>query len=215
MCVKNFNSLAWFSTLLFASLSLGGCANLPAWMLLQRKAAVTDFQHFDNASVQRPEKAWDLPLDADDENQLRLPVMPNGEAFAATLERTGTSAFVVIRHGKVVMEWYFNGTAREALLPSFSVAKSIVATLLGIALSEGKITSLDDPITRYLPELAQSDARFVRVTLRQLLEMRSGIDFEEEYETPWDDGAALYLTEDLAAEVGKMTIERNPDEVFH
>ncbi len=214
MNVKNLTQSTWLPILLLLSLGMGGCSNLPGWMLWQRKAAVTDFQHFDNAPVLRAEQASELPP-AGKENPLRLPAMADGEIFPKMLERTGTTAFIVIRHGQIVMEQYFNGGAHDTVMPSFSVAKSIVATLLGIALSEGSIGSIDDAVTLYLPELAKRDARFSQVRLRQLLEMRSGIDFEEEYKTPWDDAAVFYLTEDIAAEVRDLGIERNPDEAFH
>jgi CubicO group peptidase (beta-lactamase class C family) len=59
------------------------------------------------------------------------------------------------------------------------VAKPLVSTLVGIAIAEGRIGSVDDPITRHLPELAARDPRFARITLRHLLTMSSGLELPQ------------------------------------
>ena len=89
----------------------------------------------------------------------------------------------------------------------------IFSALVGIALAEGHIASLDDPLTRYLPELAATDARFSNVTLRHLLLMRSGIAFDEGYRSPLSDAARFYLSRDLAARVRALKIEGAPDRI--
>lgn len=61
----------------------------------------------------------------------------------------------------------------------FSVSKSITSLLCGIAVDDGYIESIDDPVTKYLPELKGRDPRWERLTIRHLLDMRSGLDFEE------------------------------------
>jgi hypothetical protein len=76
------------------------------------------------------------------------------------LTRTATTSFILIKDDRVLYEKYFDGYKRDSLVTSFSVAKSVVSTLIGIAIDEGKIGSVSDPITKYLPELAQRDARF-------------------------------------------------------
>src|SRR5271156_4263944 len=74
-------------------------------------------------------------------------------ALSELLSSTGTHAFIVIRDNQVLYENYFNGFARDSLCTAWSVSKSVTSALVGIALSEGYIKSLDDPITTYLPEL--------------------------------------------------------------
>jgi CubicO group peptidase (beta-lactamase class C family) len=76
-------------------------------------------------------------------------------------------------------ENYFNGTQRDSIVTSFSVAKSFTSALIGIAIDEGYIHSVDDPITTYLPELAEGDPRFEEITVRHLLLMASGLDYVE------------------------------------
>jgi CubicO group peptidase (beta-lactamase class C family) len=97
----------------------------------------------------------------------------------AFLTQTESQSFIVIRDGAVVFERYFNGWQRDSMVTSFSVAKSFVSTLIGIAIDEGAIGSVNDPITRYLPELADRDTRFNAITIHDLLMMASGLEYEE------------------------------------
>jgi CubicO group peptidase (beta-lactamase class C family) len=98
--------------------------------------------------------------------------------FDAFLAGAGTQAFIVIKGDRIVYEQYFNGSERGSMLTSFSVAKSFVSTLVGIAIDEGHI-AVDDPITDYLPELLERDEAFRRITIRDLLLMAGGLDFQE------------------------------------
>ena len=198
--------------MLFIAMSLSACADLPAWMMLQRQSAITDYRHFQEAKIARSTEA--SPLPAAEGGQIRLPNFP-GESFDAVMARTGTAAIVVVKQGKILMERYYNGYQRDSVVTSFSVAKSVVSALVGIALRDGHITSIDEPITRYLPELAGADQRFSRITIRNLLEMRSGIRFDEGYNSPWTDASKFYLTQNLTTKLKGMAIERAPDERYH
>jgi CubicO group peptidase (beta-lactamase class C family) len=95
------------------------------------------------------------------------------------LRETDTLALVVVHEARVVRERYFNGATRDSLQTSFSVAKSFVSTLVGIAIDDGLIGSVDDSVTKYVPELATRDPRFRQITLRHLLTMSSGLRWEE------------------------------------
>lgn len=97
----------------------------------------------------------------------------------AFLAENQTQAFIVIQDGTVLFEDYYNHTDRDSIVTSFSVAKSFTSALIGIAISEGYINSVDDPITDYLPELAERDPRFDDVTVRHLLLMASGLEYKE------------------------------------
>ncbi len=100
------------------------------------------------------------------------------EAFDAFLEQGGTQALIVIQDDAVLYERYFNGVQRDTLLTSFSTAKSFDSALVGIALAEVYIASVDDPITDYLPELTERDERFTQITIRHLLRMASGMAYQ-------------------------------------
>jgi len=95
-------------------------------------------------------------------------------------EDTFTNALLVIRDGRVVFEDYRNRSGAATRFIGFSMSKTITAMLVGIALEQGKIASLDDPVTKYLPELAGTG--YDGVTLRQVMQMRSGVDYQERYD---------------------------------
>lgn len=95
------------------------------------------------------------------------------------LEKNYTQDFIVIQNGKILYENYFNDTKRDTIVTSFSIAKSFTSALVGIAIQEGYIHSVDDPITKYLPELAKRDPRFNAITIKHLLLMASGLKYHD------------------------------------
>jgi len=107
-----------------------------------------------------------------------------------------TQAFLVIQDDAILYEKYFGGAARDSIVTSFSVAKSFVSALVGIAIGEGKIASVRDPITQYLPELAERDPRFSKIGIEDLLRMSSGIRYRE-FPFLWGDDAKTYYYPDL------------------
>jgi CubicO group peptidase (beta-lactamase class C family) len=111
------------------------------------------------------------------------------------LRATATTAFIVVKDDQLLYERYFNGYDRDSTQTSFSVAKSFVSALVGIAVEED-IIGLDDPITDHLPELKERDARFERITIRHLISMSSGLRYEEDG-TPWSDDTETYYAPDL------------------
>ena len=136
-------------------------------------------------------------------------------ALEDLLEETETTAFIVLHGDTLLYEGYFNDSNRDALQTSFSVAKSFVATLVGIAIDEGLIDSLDDQLTSYVPELAEHDARFGDITLQHLITMSSGLSFEEG-SSPWSDPANTYHGTDLRdAVITNPDIAGPPGAEFH
>ncbi|MEO6134465.1 MAG: serine hydrolase, partial [Ginsengibacter sp.] len=123
-------------------------------------------------------------------------------------------AFLVIRNDSIIYENYFNGFNKESLLPSFSVAKSFVGTLTGIAVQEGKV-SLDAPITQYIPELKKNDPRFEKITIQQLMDMRSGIKFNEGSYDLKDDAIKLGFRPNSEKQIRKLKIEMPSGEKFN
>jgi CubicO group peptidase (beta-lactamase class C family) len=136
-------------------------------------------QIFDTRRVDNAGPVWSLPSAP---HALDFSYVHGGKTYSAeeALERTFTNALVIVKHGKIVTEIYRNKTDAAAHFISFSMAKSITSMLIGIALAEGHIHSVDDMIVRYVPELKGSG--YDGVTIRQALMMRSGVDFEERYD---------------------------------
>jgi CubicO group peptidase (beta-lactamase class C family) len=132
------------------------------------------------------------------------------------LAETQTQSLIVIVDDQIVLERYANGWQRESMVTSFSVAKSFVSTLVGIAVEEGAIGGLDDPITDYLPELADRDPRFSEITVRHLLLMSSGMAYEE---SGWflfngDDPLTTYHPDQRALALSNTRIVGPPGETF-
>jgi CubicO group peptidase (beta-lactamase class C family) len=115
----------------------------------------------------------------------------------AFLEDTGTWAFLVIQNDTVLYERYFKGHQRDSLVTSFSVAKSFDSALVGIAIEEGYIKSVNDPITDYIPELAKRDPHFREIQIRHLLMMASGLRYEDQRIFLAPDHSLTYEFEDL------------------
>jgi CubicO group peptidase (beta-lactamase class C family) len=99
--------------------------------------------------------------------------------FETFLEANDTQAFIVIQDDAILYEKYLNGAQRDWMMTSFSVAKSFTTALIGIAIEEGYIGSVDDPITAYLPELLERDPRFGEITIRDLMMMAAGLEYQD------------------------------------
>ena len=145
-------------------------------------------------------------------------------SFDEWAEKSQTTALIFIRKDTILYEKYFNGFSRDSYFHSQSVAKSFISFLIGAAIDDGLIQSVDDPMTQYIPELIQRDPRFEKITIRNLLEMRSGLEYNTSYlpgtniHSPWHDEAVGYYHPnvrklllkklDVASEPGK-TFEYN------
>lgn len=129
-------------------------------------------------------------------------------------DQTGTQAFIVIQNDTARYEHYRAGMQRDSIVTSFSSAKSFVSTLVAIAAAEGKINSLDDPITRYLPELLERDPRFAKITIRHLLNMSSGIKYEENVFVNGDDALTYYYPDLHELALRKTTIAGEPGKTW-
>ena len=105
----------------------------------------------------------------------------NGKSvpFEQFLEETDTNAFLVIRKGKISYEKYFNGKKQSTILPSYSVAKTMTSLVLGQLIDEGKIKE-SDTFVSILPEF-KADSSFDKVTIKDLLDMNSGIGVSDNY----------------------------------
>lgn len=126
---------------------------------------------FEYRDVRRGGEAWDLP-------SAESFAMPEG--YEDWAERTFTNAFLVLRDGRIVFEDYRNRMTPETRHIGFSMTKTITAMLVGQALERGEIASLDDPATKYVPQL--KGAGYDGVTIRQILQMRSGVAYQERYD---------------------------------
>jgi CubicO group peptidase (beta-lactamase class C family) len=142
----------------------------------------------------------------------------NGESLEEYLDASGTTAFLVIHDDRLLYERYFDGYDESSIHTSFSMAKSFASALVGIAIDEGHINSVNEPITNYIPELLEKDERFESITIRHLLTMSSGIKYEEGGDLPWseeaDDTKTYYATDLRKLALENSRIEGKPGEYF-
>ena len=132
---------------------------------------------------------------------------------AATLaESKNSSALLVIQKGRVALERHWHGHRASEWTNSASMAKTITALLIGIALDEGKISSLDDAAATWIP--AWRDDRRARITLRHLLQMHAGLRPMGKYEEPYSDASYLALGADLRYVVDNIPGETEPGRRF-
>jgi CubicO group peptidase (beta-lactamase class C family) len=128
--------------------------------------------------------------------------------FASFLAQNETVAFLIIHNDTLAYEKYFNDYDQASIVASFSMAKSVTSMLMGCALEDGYIKSVEEPITNYLPELKQNGLE--EVTIRHLLQMTSGIDFNESYVNPFGDAASFYYGRHLRHNISQMKPKREP-----
>lgn len=124
---------------------------------------------------------------------------------------TQTTAFLVIKDDMVLFEVYDHGYDRATPSLSFSMAKSVLSLLVGCALDDGFLRSVDQPVTDYIPELTEQG--FATVTLRHLLQMTSGIDYAEN-DNPFGLHVRFYYTDHLEEEILKLTLKEPPGRRF-
>ncbi|OFY14020.1 MAG: hypothetical protein A2X11_06145 [Bacteroidetes bacterium GWE2_42_24] len=190
---------------------LAGCDTVR--ILWWNKAGIDDYRKFPAGKVYplpAEHNRFEFVMPAD----RRLPdIIINQQGFDVPLHEllvtTKTVAWLAMKDDTLLTEFYEDGFDQSSLLSSFSVAKSFVGSLVGIAAGKGQIRSVDQPVTDFLPYL--KDTAFKKVTLRHLLNMRSGIDFEEGYSSFFSPMPKLYYGRNVREQVGNLQIALPPD----
>jgi len=123
-----------------------------------------------------------------------------------------TVAFIIIHNDTIKYERYFEGYDETSIVPSFSMAKSVLSILIGCAIDDGLIQSTNEPVTNYIPELKENG--FDKVTILHLLQMTSGLKFNEGYFNPFGEVATFYYGTNLRKAIAKSELEVEPGERF-
>lgn len=124
--------------------------------------------------------------EAPEYNKKELP-----EHIADDLTHSETASFIVVQDGKLLHEQYWKGYHALSATNSFSMAKAVTVMLLGKALEEGKISSIDDKFSDYFEEFKNKEFA-ENLTLKQLAQMESGLDWDEDYKNPFLPNARAY-----------------------
>ncbi len=164
-------------------------------------AGIDDYKIFDNnivaAGVPQP---WPV---GSSYNKIAPP-----DDLSQLLSDLKSVALVVVKNDSLLLEKYWDGYSDSSLSGSFSVAKSITSLLIGAAIKEGKIKSVDEPVGNYLPEF--KDGLAAKLTIKHLLTMSSGSNWDESYSNPLSVTTESYYGSDLYKTATSVKIVREP-----
>lgn len=135
------------------------------------------------------------------------------ENIVKDLKLSHTAAYVVIKHGKILHEQYWDGYDQLSKTNSFSMAKAVTVMLLGKALEEGKIKNIDDKFSDFYEEFKTKEFGN-NVTLKNLAQMEAGLDWDEDYANPFRPNAKAYYGRSLAKAVFSRRFKEEPGERY-
>jgi len=173
--------------------------------IIYLNADIDDYKIFSNRTVKSGiYQPWKL---SDNFNKKQIP-----EKYKPILEDLKTVAFVVVKDSEIVHESYYRGYNEKSISNSFSVAKSIVSLLIGCALDDGLIKSLDEPVCNYIPEFKnpQND----KLTIKQVLTMSSGLNWDESYHSLFSVTTKSYYGSNIRELVSNLKVVEKPGEKF-
>jgi CubicO group peptidase (beta-lactamase class C family) len=153
------------------------------WHMLDSEVSPLMFRSMDELfttrKVARSGPVWELPR-RDHALDFTYTWQEQSHVASDFLERTYTNALLVMKNGEIVSEIYRNNSSPASRFIGWSMTKSVTSVLIGCALEDGLITSLDIPISDYLPELRGGG--YEGVSIRHVMQMRSGVNYEERYD---------------------------------
>lgn len=179
-----------------------------------------DFNHFPQRKIENQAPAFNFSKPNKDYNLGNSIGLTNKSlntssvALDSFVQLHKTISFLIIRNDTILYEKYNGSYSDTSLVSSFSMVKSMISTLVGIAISEGKIQSIDNSITDYLSEF-KSKPGFDSITIKNLLQHTSGIKFTDEIFNLVSDNAEFYWGKNLRQEMAELTLKNAPNKVFH
>ena len=160
--------------------NLGAPEKLLFWKPSQQVASYRNIDKiFPTRLISSGEMVLDLPESPQDFSDVRFGSGNETWSVDQYFDRQGVAGLLVIKDGNIVYERYGLGNDEDSVWISWSVAKSVTSMLIGAAIQDGYITSVDDKVTEYLPHLKNSS--YDQTTIRNLLQMASGVEWNEDY----------------------------------
>lgn len=173
--------------------------------LLYNNVGIDDYKIFENREVKISQpQPWH---NAKNYNQINLP-----EQLQKALLEYETSAFLVIQNDSVKYEQYWDGYDDKTISGSFSVAKTIVGILIGIAIDEGKIKSIDQPVGDFLEGF--KEGQNASLSIKHLLMMSAELDWDESYNSPFASTTKTYYGSDITKPVLATKVMNEPGKRF-
>ena len=207
MIIKNKCRPLVFGILLVAgAMYLGGCHYIFKAMI-HKEPNIDDLDLFAYRTIEAAPQPRPWPK-APDYNTADL-----DPELRDVLEDYGTVAFLVLRDGKIEYEEYWGGYGPDVNSNSFSAVKSIVSILVGLALDQGYIDSLDQPVGDFLPAFNQG--RKKEITIRDVLRMASGLNFHEAYNEPISHTTDAYYGKHLRRLINSLEVVEDPGTVYY
>jgi CubicO group peptidase (beta-lactamase class C family) len=169
-------------------------------------AFLEDYKEFDNQTITASEnpKPWSNHKDYNSVEETEILKKANKD--------WGTVAYVIIKNDSIWFEDYYDGFGEDSKSNSFSMAKSYVSGLMGKAIMEGYIESLDQPVCDFLP--AFCDGKAAQMTVGDLSSMASGTNWDEAYYSPLSITTRAYFDDDLAKVMNGLKVVEEPGEGF-
>ncbi|MEI7503672.1 MAG: serine hydrolase domain-containing protein [Paludibacter sp.] len=156
--------------------------------LIHQLPKINQYTIFENRVVKANNPhPWEFTSDIDNKQ-----IAPE---FTPDFDKYETVAFIVIQHNKIILEQYWGNYSPLSLSNSFSMSKSIISLLVGCAISDGKIKSVDQPVSDFLPEWTSFDGK--TLTIKDLLTMSAGVEWDESHSTLFSKTTEAYYGKDL------------------
>lgn len=175
-------------------------------------ADITDYKKFPKRDLAKASQPFQFPVAPKQRKPQKFTINSEKVDFDEYLEENKTVAFLVIKNDTIQYEKYYNNYEEESTIASFSMAKSVTSLLIGFAIQDGLIDSENDLVTKYIPEMTENG--FDKVTLKHLLQMNSGMEFNESYYNPFGHAATYYYGRNLRKSVAKAKLEGVPGAEF-
>ncbi|MDO1502259.1 serine hydrolase [Winogradskyella maritima] len=169
-------------------------------------AFLEDYKEFDNRTLDASDQPQPWPNHSDYNSEKVT------ERLATANKDWGTIAYVIIKNDSIWFEKYYDGFDEDSKSNSFSMAKSYVSGLLGKAIMEGHIKSLDQPVCDFLPAFCDGMAK--DMTVGDLSSMSSGTNWDEAYYSPLSITTRAYFDDDLAKVMNGLKVVNQPGQSF-
>jgi len=171
---------------------------------------IYDYQKFPSITIEKPNNPYLIPARIDKELFSKFQFEREGESiddFAKLLALTKTNAFIVIQNDTIIYEKYLNGRKRESLCKAFSASKSILSILIGIAIDEGHIKSINDPLKKYINDFR--NVELGDITIKQCLNQTTGIKYNGKMSF-FSDKPKFYYTINVRELIKGVELENKP-----
>ncbi len=198
--MKNKQRFTLVALIILATIVLSGCGYF--WRaLIYQKVGILDYDLFPNRVIKHgTPQPWDFHA-----NYGKYVMPENSQQYLESLETVG---FLVIKDSKLLYEYYVTNWSDTTISNSFSMAKSIVSMLIGICIDKGFVESENDLVSKYIPEYNNQWNK--DLTIRNLLGMASGLNWDEAYANPWSTTTKAYYGRALEEQVLKLKVVGPP-----